>query len=136
MIALDDKTICNSGCGEEKVIHIVSAFSVENDLVLGQLATEAKSNEITAFSALIELLDLKEAIVTIDAAGCQREIAAQICSKGGDYVLALKEIRAIFTQKQKIFSIKPYKLLQKKRAATIMLTRKSLEIDMKYEMFG
>lgn len=90
VIALDGKTICNSGCGEEKAIHLVSAFSVENDLVLGQLATEAKSNEITAFPALIELLDLKESIVTIDAAGCQREIATQICNKGGDYVLALK----------------------------------------------
>lgn len=90
VIALDGKTICNSGCGEEKAIHLVSAFSVENDLVLGQLATEAKSNEITAFPALIELLDLKDAIVTIDAAGCQKEIAAKISEKGGDYVLALK----------------------------------------------
>lgn len=90
VIALDGKTICNSGCGEEKAIHLVSAFSVENDLVLGQLATEAKSNEITAFPTLIELLDLKDAIVTIDAAGCQKEIAAKISEKGGDYVLALK----------------------------------------------
>lgn len=90
VIALDGKTICNSGCGEEKAIHIVSAFSVENDLVLGQLATEAKSNEITTFPLLIELLDLKDAIVTIDAAGCQKEIAGKICEKGGDYVLALK----------------------------------------------
>ena len=90
VIALDGKTICNSSCGEERAIHLVSAFSVENDMVLGQLATEAKSNEITAFPLLIELLDLKGAIVTIDAAGCQKEIASQICSKGGDYVLALK----------------------------------------------
>ena len=90
VIALDGKTICNSGSGEEKAIHLVSAFSVENDIVLGQLATEAKSNEITAFPILIELLDLKEAIVTIDAAGCQKEIAARICDKGGNYILALK----------------------------------------------
>lgn len=90
VIALDGKTICNSGCGEEKAVHIVSAFSVENDLVLGQLATEAKSNEITAFPILIDLLNLKEAIVTIDAAGCQKEIASKIRDKGGDYVLALK----------------------------------------------
>ena len=90
IIALDGKTICNSGSGDEKAIHIVSAFSVENDLVLGQLATEAKSNEITAFPLLIELLDLTRAIVTIDAAGCQKEIASQIREKGGDYVLALK----------------------------------------------
>lgn len=110
VIALDGKTICNSGCGEEKAIHLVSAFSVENDLVLGQLATEAKSNEITAFPLLIELLDLQGAIVTIDAAGCQKEIAEQICSKGGDYVLALKgnqrnlhaEVENFFTQALKV----------------------------------
>ena len=90
IIALDGKTICNSGSGEEKAIHLVSAFSVENDMVLGQLATQEKSNEITAFPLLIELLDLKGAIITIDAAGCQKEIASQICDKGGDYVLALK----------------------------------------------
>lgn len=90
VIALDGKTICNSGSGEEKAIHLVSAFSVENDLVLGQLATEAKSNEITAFPLLIQLLDLKDAIVTIDAAGCQKEVASQIVENGGDYVLALK----------------------------------------------
>ena len=90
VIALDGKTLCNSGSGDEKAIHVVSAFSVENDIVLGQLSTEAKSNEITAFPLLIELLDLKEAIVTIDAAGCQKEIASQIRAKKGDYVLALK----------------------------------------------
>lgn len=90
VIALDGKTLCNSKDGEERAIHLVSAFSVENDIVLGQLSTEAKSNEITAFPLLIDLLDLKKAIVTIDAAGCQKGIAAQICEKGGDYVLALK----------------------------------------------
>ena len=68
----------------------MSASSAENDIVLGQLATEAKSNEITAFPLLIEMLDLKRAIATIDAAGCQKEIAEKIRDKGGDYVLALK----------------------------------------------
>jgi predicted transposase YbfD/YdcC len=90
IIALDGKTICNSANGNEKAIHIVSAFSVENGLILGQLATEAKSNEITAFPLLLKLLDLKGSIVTIDAAGCQKDIADQICSQGGDYILALK----------------------------------------------
>jgi hypothetical protein len=103
VIALDGKTLCNSGSGEEKAIHLVSAFSVENDLVLGQLATEAKSNEITAFPLLIELLDLREAIVTIDAAGCQKGIAAQICDQGGDYVLALKGNQGTFTTRLKKF---------------------------------
>lgn len=58
VIAIDGKTICNSGCGDEKAIHLVRAFSAENNIVLAQLATEAKSNEITAFPTLIELLDL------------------------------------------------------------------------------
>ena len=90
VIALDGKRICNSGSGEEKAIHLVSAFSVENDMVLGQLATETKSNEITAFPLLIDLLDIKKAVVTIDAAGCQKEVASKIRNKGGDYILALK----------------------------------------------
>ena len=92
VIALDGKTLCNSSdtTSGTKAIHIVSAFSAENDIVLGQLATEAKSNEITAFPLLIEMLDLKGAIVTIDAAGCQKTIAEAIRDKGGDYVLALK----------------------------------------------
>lgn len=91
IIALDGKALCNSRSGEERAIHLVSAFSVSNDFVLGQLATEAKSNEITAFPLLIEMLDLKGATVTIDAAGCQKEIAYQIREKEGDYVLALKK---------------------------------------------
>lgn len=92
VIALDGKTICNSAdkAGGTRAIHVVSAFSADNDMVLGQLFTEAKSNEITAFPLLIEMLDLKGAIVTIDAAGCQKNIAHQIRDKGGDYVLALK----------------------------------------------
>lgn len=91
VIALDGKTLCNSSdaVNGTKAIHI-SAFSAENDIVLGQLTIEAKSNEITAFPLLIEMLDLKGAIVTIDAAGCQRNIAKGICNKGGDYALALK----------------------------------------------
>lgn len=90
VIALDGKTICDSGSGDEKAIHLVSAISTENNIVLGQIATKAKSNEITAFPALIELLDLNDSIVTIDAAGCQKDIASQIRDQGGEYVLGLK----------------------------------------------
>lgn len=90
VIALDGKAICGSKKGGEKAIHLVSAFSASNGIVLGQLATEAKSNEITAFPLLIEMLDLKGAIVTIDAAGCQKKVVEKICEKKGDYVLALK----------------------------------------------
>jgi predicted transposase YbfD/YdcC len=72
-------------------LHVVSAWAVENRLTLGQVATDAKSNEITAIPELLELLDLEGAVVTIDAMGCQKEIAADIVSGGGQYVLAVKE---------------------------------------------
>ena len=72
-------------------LHVVSAWSVENHLTLGQVATGAKSNEITAIPELLELLDLNGAVVTIDAMGCQKEIAAGIVGRGGQYVLAAKE---------------------------------------------
>ncbi len=72
-------------------LHVVNAWSVENHLTLGQVATDVKSNEITAIPELLELLDLDGAVVTIDAMGCQKEIAADIVGRGGQYVLAAKE---------------------------------------------
>jgi predicted transposase YbfD/YdcC len=72
-------------------LHVVSAWAVENRLTLGQVATDAKSNEITAIPELLELLDLNGAMVTIDAMGCQRDIAAKIIDGGGQYELAVKE---------------------------------------------
>jgi len=72
-------------------LHLVSAWAGANHLTLGQVAVDGKSNEITAIPKLLELLDLKGCIVTIDAIGCQKEIAKQIVEQGGDYVLAVKE---------------------------------------------
>src|SRR5262249_21457519 len=72
-------------------LHVVSAWAVEHRLTLGQVATDAKSNEITAIPELLELLDLKGAVVTIDAMGCQKEIAADIIEGEGEYLLAVKE---------------------------------------------
>jgi predicted transposase YbfD/YdcC len=72
-------------------LHMVSAWAVENHLSLGQVATDAKSNEITAIPELLNLLDLEGAVVTIDAMGCQKEIASGIIQKKGEYVLAVKE---------------------------------------------
>ena len=71
-------------------LHMVSAWGCRNRLVLGQEATAEKSNEITAIPKLLELLELKGCIVTIDAMGCQSKIAAQIVAQGADYVLGLK----------------------------------------------
>lgn len=87
-INLDGKTIRHSG--EEKALHIVSAWCHANQLVLAQEKVDSKSNEITALPKLIELLDLEGRIVTIDAMGAQREICSQIIAQGGDYVISLK----------------------------------------------
>ena len=71
-------------------LHVVSAWASEVGLTLGQVAVETKSNEITAIPELLPLLDLREKIVTIDAIGCQKNIAADIVAQGGDYVLSVK----------------------------------------------
>jgi predicted transposase YbfD/YdcC len=90
-VAIDGKAVRGakqstfSGC-----LHLVNAWAVENRLILGQEAVADKSNEITAIPKLLEVLDLRGALVTIDAAGCQREIAQQIRDRGGDYLLAVK----------------------------------------------
>jgi predicted transposase YbfD/YdcC len=91
-IAIDGKTLRHSGGGSSPLrqLHLVSAWATEAKLFLGQVATEEKSNEITAIPKLLELLDLHGALVTIDAMGCQKEIAKKIVEKGGDYVLAVK----------------------------------------------
>ncbi len=75
----------------QSALHVVSAWAVANHLTLGQVATDAKSNEITAIPELLEHLDLKGAVVTIDAMGCQKDIAAKVIAGGGEYVLAVKE---------------------------------------------
>lgn len=92
-IAIDGKTLRGSrDRGQGKAaLHLISAWAVENHLSLGQQAVDAKSNEITAIPKLLEVLDLHGALVTIDAMGCQKEIAQQIIDQGGDYVLAVKE---------------------------------------------
>jgi predicted transposase YbfD/YdcC len=92
LIAIDGKTIRHSldVANGKAAIHMVSAWCSANHLVLGQLATDAKSNEITAIPELMRLLDLEGAVVTIDAMGCQKKIAAQIVEQGGDYLLQLK----------------------------------------------
>lgn len=91
-VAIDGKTLRGSGdkAACRNPLHLVSAWASETRLTLGQVAVDSKSNEITAIPLLLELLDLKGATVTIDAMGCQKEIAAKIVAGGGDYVLALK----------------------------------------------
>lgn len=90
VIAVDGKTVRGAREKDGPPLHVVSAWASAQQLVLGQEAVDGKSNEITAIPTLLAHLDLHEQVVTIDAMGCQREIAAQIVEQGGDYVLALK----------------------------------------------
>jgi predicted transposase YbfD/YdcC len=92
VVAIDGKTLRRSHdkSNNKKAIHMVSAWACRNKMVLGQVKTDEKSNEITAIPQLLQLLDLHGCIVTIDAMGCQKEIADQIIEGEADYVLALK----------------------------------------------
>lgn len=92
VVAIDGKTLRRSfdRASAKAAIHMVSAWAQGNHVVLGQVKTEEKSNEITAIPRLLDLLDIKGCIVTIDAMGCQKEIAAKIVEKGADYMLCLK----------------------------------------------
>ena len=92
LVAIDGKTLRRSfqKAGDNAFVHMVSAWSQANRVALGQVKTEDKSNEIAAIPALLDLIEVKGALVTIDAAGTQTSIAAKIIEKGGDYFLAVK----------------------------------------------
>jgi len=92
-IAIDGKTLRRSGAAGAGLgpLQLVSAWATAQHLSLGQAAVDGDSNEITAIPRLLELLDLKGALVTIDAVGCQKEIARQIVEGGGDYLLTVKQ---------------------------------------------
>jgi predicted transposase YbfD/YdcC len=105
VIAIDGKTLRHSfdSASAKSPLHMVSAWSCEQRLVLGQCATNAKSNEITAIPNLLAMLSLAGTIVTIDAMGCQRAIAQQILDQGGDYTLALKDNQATLAHDVRLF---------------------------------
>jgi predicted transposase YbfD/YdcC len=90
-IPIDGKTLRGSRKGACPALHVVSAWATEAGLTLAQVRTEEKSNEITAIPELLDLLDVSGALVSIDAAGCQKEIAEKIVNGKGDYLLAVKE---------------------------------------------
>ena len=115
VVAIDGKTARRShdrSKGKE-AIHLVSAWATANHLVLGQRKVEDKSNEITAIPELLQLLMLNGCIVTIDAMGCQTEIAEQIVEQGADYVLAVKGNQPVVCKNQD-----PNFLLEKKAHQT------------------
>jgi predicted transposase YbfD/YdcC len=107
IIAIDGKTLRGSHNRNHglKALHLVSAWATQNRIMLGQVKTEEKSNEIEAIPRLLKMIDIKNSIVTIDAMGCQREIAKQIIDQGGHYVLSLKENQqTLYQDVQSIFS--------------------------------
>jgi predicted transposase YbfD/YdcC len=91
-VHLDGKTLRGTRCKSQKLkaLQVVSAWAGQTGLTLGQVAVDTKANEITALPQLLDLLDLQDKIVTIDAIGCQTELAQAIVEGGGDYVLAVK----------------------------------------------
>ena len=90
VVAFDGKTHRGTGDGRNCPLHTLNAWAVGNRLVLGQLAVEEKSNEITAIPELMDVLDIKDCVITADALNCQKKIAQKAIDKGADYVLALK----------------------------------------------
>lgn len=90
VVAIDGKSLCGSRNGKQSPLHIVSAWACQNSMLLGQVQTDKKSNEITAIPELLKLLSIKGCIVTIDAMGCQKAITKAIIDREADYVLTLK----------------------------------------------
>jgi len=91
VISIDGKTVCGSADDNKKAVHMVSAWANRNRIVLGQVKTEEKSNEITAIPELLDMIDVSGSTVTIDAMGCQKKISEKITAKGADYVFGLKD---------------------------------------------
>ena len=105
IIAIDGKTLCRSfdTANGKAAIHMVSAWACQNKMVFGQIATDAKSNEITAIPKLLEMLVLEGSVVTIDAMGCQKTIAETIINGGGDYLFSLKGNHGTLHEEVKLF---------------------------------
>jgi predicted transposase YbfD/YdcC len=106
VIAIDGKTLRRSyqKKGAKAPIHMVSAFAARQRLVLGQVKVAEKSNEIVAIPALLDMMAIEGAIVTIDAMGCQRDIAQKILDKKADYLLALKGNQASLREDVEVFA--------------------------------
>jgi predicted transposase YbfD/YdcC len=98
VVAIDGKTVRGSRSGHKPGVHIVSAWSAQLKMTLVHQETAEKSNEITAIPQLLQLLSLQGCLITIDAMGCQREIAKTICEQGGDYLLTVKENQPTLAQ--------------------------------------
>ena len=120
LIAIDGKTVRGAVRKNEhsRALHLVNAWMDDNSLALGQVATSLKSNEITAIPELLKLLDLRGAVVSADAMGCQHEIVNMIIERGGDYVLGLKRNQpALHQEAMSAFSAKARRKIQETEGA-------------------
>ena len=107
LIAIDGKRIRGSYDSNKLATHIVSAYLSSSNITIGQVATEEKSNEITAIPELLDKIDIQGAVVSIDAMGCQKEIAEKIISKKADYLLAVKDNQKdLHSQLKRMFTLK------------------------------
>ncbi len=135
IIAFDGKTSRRSFDGENKPLHLLSAFASELGISLGQIKVDEKSSEITAIPQLLEILDLAGAIITIDAMGCQSNISEKIVEKSANYILALKgnqgnlheDVELLFNRKRRKLKRFSYKKTTKGHGR--METRKCTVIE-------
>jgi predicted transposase YbfD/YdcC len=98
IIPIDGKSVRGSHDGNKRMTHLVSAWHTERGMVLGQIKTGAKSNEITAIPALLDAMDMKGAMITIDAMGCQREVVQKITDKQAHYIIGVKNNQPCLAQ--------------------------------------
>jgi len=128
ILAIDGKTMCGNGNVNQSPLHVVSAISTEQGICLGQTAVKSKENEIVAIPELLKSLNIKNTIVTIDAMGTQTEIAKQIITQKGDYLLALKgnqgtlhkDVEDYFADKDFLKQSEYYKTIEKARSGVEM----------------
>ena len=113
IICIDGKTMHSNKCGERKANHVVSAWSREDGYCLGQKTVDEKSNEITAIPQVLDVIEIKGQIVTIDAMGTQTAIAEKIRERRADYVLALKRNQGTLYEDVKLFLIEEKEKLKK-----------------------
>src|SRR5260370_3369496 len=128
VIAVDGKTSRRSyqAKGSKEAIHMVSAFAARQRIVLGQVKGSEKSNEIVAIPALLDMMSIEGAVVTIDAMGCQRDIATKIIEKKADYIVALKGNQGTLREDVEVFADEQKAL--KYRDATIS-THETVDAD-------
>jgi predicted transposase YbfD/YdcC len=103
VVPIDGKTMRGTKDTEKKALHVVNAWSGENKMILGQVFTDEKSNEMKAIPRILDILDTAGQIVTIDAGGTYKDIAEKVIGKGGDYVLALKKNQPTLFEEVKLF---------------------------------